>query len=117
MPSNKYIKLISTLPQRQTSIITQLRTNHTLLNQHLHHIGKSKSPYCPHCPEKIESVLHYLFDCPQYVSERHILSNALQCKANSLTYLLTSKNAITPLMHYINSTGWFKSTFSEVSKE
>lgn len=98
MPSNKYIKLVSTLPRRQTSIITQLRTNHTLLNQHLHRIGKSESPYCPHCPEKIESVLHYLFDCPQYARERHILSNALRRKANSLTHLLTSENAITPLM-------------------
>ncbi|KIK33804.1 hypothetical protein CY34DRAFT_98973, partial [Suillus luteus UH-Slu-Lm8-n1] len=90
---------------------------HTLLNQHLHHIGKSDSLFCLYCPEKTESVLYYLINCLQYIRECHILSNALQCKANSLTHLLISENTINPLMHYINSTGQLKSTFSEVLKE
>ncbi|KAG2125441.1 hypothetical protein DEU56DRAFT_688728, partial [Suillus clintonianus] len=49
MPSNKFIKLIATLPKRQASIYTQLRTRHAPLNQHLHRIGKSITPNCPTC--------------------------------------------------------------------
>ncbi|KAG2117619.1 hypothetical protein DEU56DRAFT_721249, partial [Suillus clintonianus] len=48
-PSNRFIKLIATLPKRQASIYTQLRTRHIPLNQHLHRIGKSITPYCPIC--------------------------------------------------------------------
>jgi ribonuclease HI len=115
MPSNKYIKLVAMLPRRQTSVYTQLRTRHIPLNQHLHRIGKSPSPHCPICPGRNETIDHYLFDCPQYVRERHILSNALRRKANSLTYILTSEKAIDPLIRFINSTGRLKPTFGEIT--
>lgn len=98
MPSNNYIKLVATLSRRQTSILTQLRTNHAPLNQHLHRIGKSQSPHCLTCPDKDETVMHYLLDFTQYVRERHILSNALRRKADSLSFLLNSETAISPLM-------------------
>ncbi|KAG2051332.1 hypothetical protein BDR06DRAFT_959124 [Suillus hirtellus] len=48
-PSNKYIKLVALLPRRQTSILTQLRTRHAPLNQHLHQIGKSDTPLSAIC--------------------------------------------------------------------
>ena len=45
MPSNKFIRLVSSLPKRQTSIYTQLRTRwHVPLNHHLHRIKRSDSP-------------------------------------------------------------------------
>ncbi|KAG2067465.1 hypothetical protein BDR04DRAFT_1027365, partial [Suillus decipiens] len=89
-------------------------THHSPLNQHLHHIGKSTSPCCPFCPEIMETIPHFLFDCHQYTRECHVLSNALCHKANFLTYLLMPEEAISPLMRYINSTGRFKTTFSEI---
>lgn len=58
--------------------------------------------------------MHYLLDCIQYAQEQHILSNALQHKADSLSYLLNSEKAISPLMRYINSSGHFKPIFSEI---
>lgn len=115
MPSNRFIKLVATLPRQQTSIYTQLRTRHIPLNHHPHRIRKSPSPHYPICPGRDETIDHFLFDCPQYVRERHILSNTLRHKANSLTYILTSKKATESLICFINSTGQLKTTFGEIS--
>lgn len=117
MPSNKYIKLVATLPKNQASIYTQLRTRHTPLNLHLHRIGKSDTPYCPSCPETNETIHHYLFDCPQYAHERHILTNALRRNASSISFILSSIKATKPLMRYINSTGRFKQTLGEIKTD
>ncbi|KAG2747586.1 hypothetical protein P692DRAFT_201716465 [Suillus brevipes Sb2] len=98
MPSNRFIKLVAMLPRWQTSTYTQLHTCHIPLNHHLHRIGKNCSPHCPICPGRDEMIDHFLFDCPQYVRERHIMSNALCCKANSLTYIRES-NRTTHTIH------------------
>jgi ribonuclease HI len=115
MPSNKFLKLISPLPKCQTSIYTQLRTRHIPLNHHLHRIGRRDSPHCPICPGIDETIHHYLFDCPQYAREQHILSNALRCNASSISYLLSSDKATKPLMRFINSSGRLKPTFGEIT--
>ncbi|KAG2052019.1 hypothetical protein BDR06DRAFT_938349 [Suillus hirtellus] len=114
MPSEKYIKLVNGLPKRTSSIYIQLRTRHIPLNHHLHRISKSNSPNCPICPGTKETIHHYLFDCPQYRQERHILSNALRRDATSISYILTSEKAIPHLSKFINSTGRFKPTFGEM---
>ena len=114
MPSDKFLKLIDTLPKNQTSIYTQLRTRHVPLNHHLHRIGKSDTPYCAACPGKDETIYHYLFDCPQYARERHILANALRRKATSIGYILTSDKATRPLMQYINGSARFKPVLGEI---
>ena len=51
--SLKYIQATSGLNHRQTSILTQLRTGHILLNGHLFRINKIKAPQCPHCPNVV----------------------------------------------------------------
>ncbi|KIK37435.1 hypothetical protein CY34DRAFT_92730 [Suillus luteus UH-Slu-Lm8-n1] len=115
MPSNKFVKLVATLPKCQSSLYIQLHTRHTPLNHYLHHIGKNKLPHCPFCPDTDETVHHYLLDCPQYSHEHHILRNTLCRKASSISYLLTSEEVTQPLMRFISSSGRFKSTFSEIS--
>ena len=115
MPSINFLKLIDSLPKYQTSIYTQLRTRHAPLKQHLHRIGKSDSPFCPTCPGREETIYHFLFDCPQYVRERHIFQKALRRKATSIGYILTAEKATQALMKYINSTARLKSTFGENS--
>jgi ribonuclease HI len=114
MPSNRYIKLVATLPRRQTSLYTQLRTRHLLLNQHLHHIGKSATPHCPACPDTDETIHHFLFNCPQYIRECHHFTNALRRQASSIQYILTAKKATQPLKRYINQTKRFKPIFGEL---
>jgi ribonuclease HI len=66
MPSPQYLNSIASLPRRHASVITQLLTGHVLLNRHLHKIGKSTSPKCPSCPDRDESVHHFLLVCPAH---------------------------------------------------
>ncbi|KAG2136075.1 uncharacterized protein EDB93DRAFT_1091910 [Suillus bovinus] len=84
------------------------------LNHQLHCIGKIDFPHCLFCPEKDETMHHYLLNCPQYTRERHILNNTLRRQASSIAFLLASKKAIDPLRRFINSTGRFKMTFGEI---
>jgi len=65
LPLDKFLEITSSLNHRQTSVLTQLRTGHILINKHLHRIGKSDMPYCPQ------------FTCPRYAQERHQLVTKL----------------------------------------
>lgn len=64
LPSDKYRKLISSLPRKHASILTQLRTGHVPLNKHLHRIKCAESPICPKCEMENETVAHFLLMCP-----------------------------------------------------
>ncbi|KAG2030843.1 hypothetical protein BDR03DRAFT_973975 [Suillus americanus] len=81
-----------------------LRTNHAPLNKHLHHIRKSDSPYCAHCPDKEETTHHFLIECPHYQRRQ----------ASSLPFLLTNSNAVPHLVKYVNATGRMRSILGEV---
>ncbi|KAG2053943.1 hypothetical protein BDR06DRAFT_913424, partial [Suillus hirtellus] len=108
------IKLAATFPKKLTSLLTNLCTQHVPLNKHLHRISKSKTPFCPHCPQSEETVHHYIIDCPHYRRERHALSAAVGRKASSLPYLLSKEEAIPHLIRYVNSTKRLKDTFGEI---
>ncbi|KAH7916825.1 hypothetical protein BV22DRAFT_970267, partial [Leucogyrophana mollusca] len=86
----------------------------TPLNKHLHKIQRSDTPNCPICTDTVEDIHHFLFSCPQYACERHIMRRTLRRKATSLTYILTSEDALEPFLKFVNSTGRFKPTFGEV---
>ncbi|OAX30664.1 hypothetical protein K503DRAFT_704974, partial [Rhizopogon vinicolor AM-OR11-026] len=79
-----------------------------------HHLGKSDSPRCPHCPLFNESVHHFLFDCPHYQRECHILACTLSRQATSLPYLLTEAEATPHLTRYVNAMRRLKSTLGEI---
>ena len=67
LPSNTYLKLINDLNRSQSAILTQLRTGHSPLNQHLFRIHHSETPVCQHCRGITpETVIHYLLQCPHY---------------------------------------------------
>lgn len=74
----------------------------------------SDAPDCPHCPQTDETVHHYLFECPQYQRERHILACELGRKSNSLSYILTDQDAIPHLVRYVNATHRLKPTLGEL---
>ncbi|KIM22692.1 hypothetical protein M408DRAFT_47261, partial [Serendipita vermifera MAFF 305830] len=63
----KYEKLVGKLRRNQTSILTQLRTNHVPLNFYLHRIKRVESADCPHCPGIIEDIDHVLLNCGNYI--------------------------------------------------
>src|SRR6202040_3108317 len=113
-PSKKYLRIIRDLDRRQASMLFQLRSGHAGLNHHLFCIRRSESPSCPHCCGiTVETVKHFLLDCPQYVWERHELCVKLRRNSDSLSFLLSSPIAILPLLKYVHSTGRFKSCFGK----
>ncbi|KAG1782711.1 hypothetical protein EV702DRAFT_1192379 [Suillus placidus] len=68
---------------------------------------------CPHCPQVIETVHHFLLECRHYRAERRILSVALGRQATSMQYLLTCEEAIPHLIQFINSTKRLAPIFGE----
>jgi ribonuclease HI len=109
-PSKKFLKLVKGLDRRQASLLTQLRTGHIGLNQHLFRIRKVESPVCPHCRGlTVETVKHVLIDCPFYRRERHILQQKLRRNATSIPFLLSNPVAVKHVLTFIRSTGRFKS--------
>jgi hypothetical protein len=114
-PFQKFRKAADGLSRAQTSILTQLRTGHIALNSYLARIHKVDSPLCSACKRSIESVHHYLFECPAYRNERHVLSQALGRKARSLRYLLGNEKGMKELLRYVGRTKRFTQGFGEVS--
>ncbi|KIJ19232.1 hypothetical protein PAXINDRAFT_53154, partial [Paxillus involutus ATCC 200175] len=108
------VKLVSSLPRCQASILVWLRTKHISLNEHMHRITKADLLDCPHCPGTREDVPHFILKCPQYAREQQILVGHLRRKVYQLIHLLTNSKAIPYLMNYVNSTGRLKTTFGEV---
>jgi hypothetical protein len=78
LPSSKFRKIAQGLSRTETSILTQLRTNHSPLNAHLHRIKKIEHPFCRYCQgETIEDVNHFFFVCPAYAEARRNLERKL----------------------------------------
>ena len=108
LSSNKFLKLVGSLDCRQLAILTQLRTGHIPLNHHLFCIRRAKMLLCPHCGNLIvKNVKHFLFTCPHYQYEWHILCRKLKRAANSSSYLLSNPSAIKPLLKFLSSTSRF----------
>ena len=114
-PFSKFQKASSTLTRAQSSIIVQLRTGHIGLNKHLARINRSDTPLCPSCKLAVESVHHFLFDCPAYRNERHTLNQALGRKASSLKFLLSDKTGVQEVLKYIGRTGRLRRNFGDVT--
>ena len=117
LPSGQFIKATSGLNRKQTSILTQLRTDHVPLNGYLHRINKAATPYCPNCPNVAESTDHFLFSCRKYNVQRHRLVLALKRKAFSKKFILTDQSALRHAINYVNDTGRFKHIYGDMHAE
>jgi ribonuclease HI len=110
LPSARFRKMVQGLSRAETSILTQLRTNHLPLNEYLHRTKKSDHPFCRHCQgENVENTLHYLYVCPAYARARATLEGRLGRNAHQLSYMLGNPKAIKPLLEYIRQTNRFQS--------
>jgi hypothetical protein len=91
MPSNRYVKLVHSLLRNQSTLIFWLRTGYIPLNHHLHRIHAIDSPECESCKsEMIETVQHYLLDCPAHKVVWHSLCTKLgPRKAGEIIFLLS----------------------------
>ena len=100
-PSNKYIKITSSLNRRQTSILTQIRTGHAPINSHLHRIRKADTPYCPQnsCTNAIEDIHHLSFTCPHYIRARFHLMRIIGKKSFTHAQTIHRRKHNTPHTH------------------
>ncbi|KAG2051246.1 hypothetical protein BDR06DRAFT_866575, partial [Suillus hirtellus] len=107
-------RITEDLPRRHSSLLLQLRTEHTPLNKHLHHIAKLQSPTCSSCHQKEESVYHYILECPAFIRPRNILRKSLGTQDLTLKKLLNDRKAIRKLLIFAAQTKHFQSTFGDV---
>ena len=116
LPSDNYMHITSQLSRRQASILIQIRTGHLPLNNVLHRIKRTDTPYCPHCNNRYrETTLHFLFFCPHYETARRDMDNATQRIKNPLAFLLGNRKGIPHLLKYISDTKRLQATFGDVS--
>ncbi|KZP06927.1 hypothetical protein FIBSPDRAFT_763621, partial [Athelia psychrophila] len=103
------LKTIDGYSRSQAAIIAQFRTNHTPLNQTLFRIKRAESPACPHCSGiTVETIRHYILDCPHYALARRELRNKLGRKAGEIPFLLGDKTGIKEFLRYVGATHRFK---------
>jgi hypothetical protein len=113
-PSNKYLELITPLPRKLASILSQLRTGHTPLAKHLFRIGKIESPICPACQQVEETVQHLMLHCPVHNTARQTLRNNTGGRDINIMKLFTTAKTLRALFAYIAETGRWHSTFGDL---
>jgi hypothetical protein len=113
-PLGKYVQLITPLPRKLASILTQLRTGHTPLAKHLHHLGKNDSPKCPACQQNDKTIQHLILHCPAHREARQTLRNATGGRNINLTKLFTTKKTLCVLFMFVAATRHLQDTFGEL---
>jgi len=113
-PSNKYLKLITPLLRKLTSILLQLRMGHVPLAKHLHCIRKVDSLTCPACQQAKETIQHFLLHCPAHNAARQTLCNNMGRRSINITKLLTTPKTLHALFLYIVETGRWQSSFGKL---
>ncbi|KAJ3473536.1 hypothetical protein NLI96_g12952 [Meripilus lineatus] len=115
MPSPKFLKSISNLTRPQAAIITQLRTGHAPLNEHLHRIKRSATPNCPHCgPGFTESVRHFLIQCRHHSRARYQMYRKLKRNAYNIEYLLQAPKAFPHVIKFIRDSNRLSNIFGDL---
>ncbi|KAF8992858.1 hypothetical protein BDQ17DRAFT_1214728, partial [Cyathus striatus] len=89
--------------------LIQLCTGHIPLAEYLHRFKCMDTSRCKRCWEQLhvttrEMVHHYLFECPEYAEERHIMSRALGRKARDFGYLVSVEEGIRATLKYVGAT-------------
>ena len=106
-PSVHLLRTISKadLSRRSASLITQLRLQHIPLNAYLKRFNLVDSARCPACGADVETVSHFLLQCPSYAHERWALERSLRKRKKEFTLenLLGDPEAIIPLNNFIDA--------------
>jgi len=74
-----------------------------MLNKYLYRIGKKDSPECT-CKHGIESVEHYLLECPKYQAQRAELREVVKPGDITVAKLLKNCKTFKQTMEYIRAT-------------
>ena len=74
LESLQYSKILKGHTDR---LVTQFRLGLSPLRNELFTYNITDSPFCPSCGQSLETISHFLFECPQYSQQRSILLNDL----------------------------------------
>lgn len=85
----------------------------TLYYSYLHCIHPEESAACPHCTQ-CETVHHFLLQCPKYTRQRNYLRMAVGFDNMTLHALLTKRDLLKYLIHYVKSTRRLATVFPYV---
>ncbi|KAF8966739.1 hypothetical protein BDZ97DRAFT_1657193, partial [Flammula alnicola] len=120
-PFNKFRKIQSTLTRSQSSLLMQLRSGHIPLNAHLFRLKRVATDKCQACITRqgtpaVETVPHYLFECPAYGEERHDLDQTLGRHSRDLAAIMSNRKGIQEILKYVSRTKRLKETFGDVAR-
>lgn len=113
--TGSFVQLGASLTCRQSSLLMWLRMKHSPLHNHLFHIKRHTSPFCASCPNKVETVKHYLIECPQYAHERALLEQNIRHATYNIPLLLSDHTAIPALLKFVHATKRFQASLGDVS--
>ena len=74
--------LIKNRTQYRTAV--QLITGHAALNKYLHKIKKVDTDICPNCGYEVETVNHFLGQCPAFAQQRGEIFNSFYLSASDI---------------------------------
>ena len=77
VPNIKSWEWISINNRSYDVLLARLRSGCTDLNDHLFRLKLETSPLCKFCLTEVETVEHYIFQCPQYDNYRRMLIDEL----------------------------------------
>ena len=116
LPRANYFKSIALLPQKHTSIITQLISRHAPLSKHLHRINKAASPTCPRCHEHDKTVTHFILHCPAHQAACQLMMNEISGDEQNLTGLLSSQGNRKHLLKFVARSNRFRSVYGNIAE-
>ena len=80
-----YLNNVNAIESR--NILTRLRVDMNYLNESMGRQNRSPTRFCPNCPSIIETVTHFIMDCPIYTAQRSKLCESISHVDNSFYYL------------------------------
>jgi len=121
LPMKLHAKSLEGLTQAQASLVFQIKTEHIPLNKYLYRIKKIGSDKCTACSqitnrESIESVRHFLFECPAYSNDRRKLDAKLGRNSRDLKAILSNPKHTMELIQYIGRTKRFEPSLGDLTK-
>jgi hypothetical protein len=105
-----FTKCRDNLMWAQASLLFQLRTEHIPLNKYLHHIKPADTDKCPACSQTsnqqtVETVRHFLIECPAYNHQQHSLDVKLSRNSRDLKSIFQNEKHTKMLIRYVAHTG------------